>query len=352
MSDIFISYKREDEARVGRLAKALHDVGLSIWWDRRLAGGENWRSQIENELDAAKCVIVVWTHQSAGPAGDFVRDEAEQAKLRGVLLPVKLDKVNPPLGFRQIQTIDLTHWKGSPRDPFFQDLAAAVAAKLEGRDPPPAKGPTQRLMRRLTYSGLGSAMVFGCVSFGYNLFRVQDRVCGTPLLQPAISDVCGALRLGDRPTKAERIAWAARKPGSCADLRTHIERFPNGAYAAEAATMLAARRGTQMEVWIPTTRRLNLFEPQADVAFPNKTAAQADARARAQADAERECGEFAATTLFRLRSATPAPQVWNCSLTGKGQACGFEGAAVCELEERRIQEQETCGKPLRGGTKR
>jgi len=204
-------------------------------------------------------------------------------------------------------------------------------------------------MRRLTYSGLGSAIVFGCVSFGYNLFRVQDRVCGTPLLQPAISDVCGALRLGDRPTKAERIAWAARKPGSCADLRTHIERFPNGAYAAEAATMLAARRVTQTEVWTPTTRRLALFEPQADVAFPNKTAAQADARARAQADAERKCREFAATTLFRLKSATPAPQVWNCSPTGKGLACGFEGDAVCELEERRIQEQETCGKSLRCG---
>ena len=78
MSEIFISYKREDEVRVGRLAKALQDAGLSIWWDRSLAGGENWRSQIENELDAAKCVIVVWTYQSAGPAGDFVRDEAGQ----------------------------------------------------------------------------------------------------------------------------------------------------------------------------------------------------------------------------------------------------------------------------------
>jgi hypothetical protein len=266
-----------------------------------------------------------------------------------VLVPVKLDKVDPPLGFGEIQTIDLTHWKGSSRDPFFQDLTAAVAAKLEGRAPPPAKGPTKRLMRHLTYSGLGTAMVFGCASLGFNFFRVQERVCGTPLLQPVISDVCGELRLGDRPTKAERIAWAARKPGSCTDLRTHIERFPNGAYAAEAATMLAARRVTQTEFWTPTTRRLALFEPQAHVVFPNKTAAQADALALAQADAERKCREFAATTLFRLKSATPAPQVWNCSPTRKGLASGFEGAAVCELEERRIQEQETCGESLRSG---
>lgn len=208
----------------------------------------------------------------------------------------------------------------------------------------------KRLRRRLTYSSL-SAIALGCLSFGSNLFLTQDRVCRVPLLQPAISDVCGALRLGKRPTKAERIVWAARKPGSCTDLRTHIERFPNGAYYTEAATMLAAKRITQTEVWTPTMHRLDLFEPQADAAFPNKTAAQADALARAKGDVERLCREFAATTLFRLKLATPAPQVWNCSPTSKGLASGFEGDAVCELEERRIQEQEVCGKSPGGGTK-
>ena len=69
MSEIFISYKREDEVRVGRLAQALQAASLSVWWDRSLAGGENWRSQIENELEAARCVIVVWTHLSIGRAG-------------------------------------------------------------------------------------------------------------------------------------------------------------------------------------------------------------------------------------------------------------------------------------------
>ena len=76
-------------------------------------------------------MIVVWTHESVGPAGDFVRDEAVQGKRRGVLVPVRLERVAPPLGFGEIQAIDLTHWKGNPRDPFFQDLCAAVTAKLE-----------------------------------------------------------------------------------------------------------------------------------------------------------------------------------------------------------------------------
>ena len=84
MSEIFVSYKREDETRVGSVVRALEGAGLSVWWDRGLPGGESWRSQIQNALDTAKCVIVVWTHQSVGPSGDFVRDEAGCAKRRNV----------------------------------------------------------------------------------------------------------------------------------------------------------------------------------------------------------------------------------------------------------------------------
>jgi hypothetical protein len=272
-----------------------------------------------------------------------VRDEAGQAKRRGVLVPVALDRVDPPLGFGEIQAIDLVHWKGGSRDPFFQDLVAAVRAKSEGRAVPAARGPAKRLTRRLTYSGLASAMAFGGVAFGLNAFHAQDGVCGVPLLQPWISDVCGALRLGNRPSKSERIAWERREPGSCADLRRHIERFPDGIYRDEAAGMLAGRRVTQTEVWTAAMHRLELVELQGDV--PSGTAAaKVDALARATVRAERMCKAFAATGSFRFKSAMPIPQVWNCSRLAQGVTCGLEGEAVCDLDERRIQEYETCGK--------
>jgi hypothetical protein len=180
MNEVFVSYKREDEARVGRLVQALEGTGLSVWWDRGLSGGESWRRQIQAALDGAKCVIVVWTHDSVGPAGDFVRDEAGQAKRRGVLVPVFFDRVTPPLGFGELQAIDLTHWKGNSRDPFFQDLLAAVTAKLDGRPVPPAKGPMQRLVRRLTWSSLASAVSFGGLALAFNLFSAQEQVCAMP----------------------------------------------------------------------------------------------------------------------------------------------------------------------------
>ena len=342
MSEVFVSYKREDETRVGRLVRALEGTGLSVWWDRGLAAGESWRAQIQAALDAARCVIVVWTRESVGPAGDFVRDEAGQAKRRGVLVPVMLDKIDVPLGFGEIQAIDLSHWKGSPRDPFFQDLCAAVNAKLEGRAVPPAKGPMRRLMRRLTWSSVASAIGL-CLVFGFNLFSAQDQVCGLPLLQPQISDLCGALGFGNRPSKAERIAWEGRAAGSCAALRSHVERFPDGAYRAAASDILAARRVTQTEIWTPGTRRLTLFVGQDDGASAGEAAAKAAALNRGRASAERLCKSFAATTAFRLASAEPSVQTWQCSQAAKGFVCGFEGEAVCVLEERRTQEIESCG---------
>jgi hypothetical protein len=342
MNEVFVSYKREDEARVGRFVQALENSDLSVWWDRGLPGGESWRKQIQTALDAAQCVIVVWTHTSVGPTGDFVRDEAGQAKQRGLLVPVLLDRVSPPLGFGEIQAIDLTHWKGNARDPFFQDLVAAVSAKLEGRPVPPAKGPMKRLARRLTIGSLASTVGFGGLALAFNLFSAQDQVCALPVVQPQLSDLCGAWGMGHRPTKAERVAWD-QCDGSCDALRRHVEHFPNGFYRTQAAERLAARRVIQTEVWTPGTRRLAVFVEQDGRPARTETAARSISLARAQPNAERLCKNFTATTAFRLKGSTPVAQQWSCETTSQGVVCGFEGEAVCELEERRVEAQETCG---------
>jgi len=83
MSDVFVSYKSEDRRRVQSLVNALEANGLSVWWDTQIGGAAGWREAIERELNAAKCVIVVWSLRSVGPSGSFVRDEASRAWERG-----------------------------------------------------------------------------------------------------------------------------------------------------------------------------------------------------------------------------------------------------------------------------
>ena len=108
MSDIFVSYDDQDRARVRRLVETLEARGWSVWWDHRISTGEAFATVIERELEAASCVIVVWTSTSVH--SDWVRAEADEAWKRKKLVPVLLDLVKPPMPFGQVQAADLVGW--------------------------------------------------------------------------------------------------------------------------------------------------------------------------------------------------------------------------------------------------
>lgn len=131
-ADVFVSYKAEDRARLKPLVSALEAEGFSVWWDAHIGGGVDWREDIQEHLDAAKCVIVAWSKRSVGQDGRFVRDEATRAQRRGVYLPLRLDEVEPPLGFGEVQALSLKGWKGDRGDRRFQDVAHAVRSRISG----------------------------------------------------------------------------------------------------------------------------------------------------------------------------------------------------------------------------
>ena len=335
-----VSYKREDEARVAPLVRALQANGLAVWWDRTLPSGEAWRENIQSALDQAGCVVAVWSYGSTGPEGGFVRDEATRALTRGILVPVAIDPVMPPLGFGEVQALDLKGWKGNPKDPFLLDLVAACRAKLAGAPTPPAKGPTTRLMRRLR-TGAVSALVTGFLgALAANVGGLQNTICTVPAGQPLLSDACGGLGLGGRPNRDERLAWDARRKGSCADLRTFIDRYPNGANRRLAADLLAAETVSRAPNWSPAPRTARGYVRQSLQTFGSTDAAQADARTRAQADAATLCAPLDANE--RLAGVDVTPGGYDCRPgLGGGTVCALDYIAVCRIETRPLVE--TCG---------
>jgi TIR domain len=144
MVDIFVSYNREDRARVTPLVEALERAGLSVWWDRDIPGGANWRRTIMAHLESARCVIVVWSEASVGPIGEFVQEEAHRARSRHILLPIRIDDVTEPLGFGHLQSLDLVNWAGRPDDSRLDHVVAAAKAIIDGRPyVPPEPGPSR-----------------------------------------------------------------------------------------------------------------------------------------------------------------------------------------------------------------
>jgi len=120
MSDVFISYAKEDRSRAAKLAEALATTGMSVFWDRTLPAGLTWRDFIGEELKVARCIIVVWT--GASVQSDWVLEEAEIGRKRGILVPVLLEAVEVPLGFGAIHAADLTEWDGTATSSELQKL--------------------------------------------------------------------------------------------------------------------------------------------------------------------------------------------------------------------------------------
>jgi len=154
MSDVFVSYKAEDRRRVKPLVEALQAEGFSVWWDEQIGGGSAWRQAIETELNAASCVIVIWSTRSVGPDGTFVQDEATRAQQRHVYVPVLIDKVHLPLGFGETQALPLAGWRGDRSDPRYEALLSAVRRNVGGKRRPSAPPmPRGRVDRRTVIAG-------------------------------------------------------------------------------------------------------------------------------------------------------------------------------------------------------
>jgi hypothetical protein len=136
VADVFVSYKSEDRERVRLLVASLRRSGLSVWWDQDIPQGAPWEESIAQALNAAKCVIVCWTKLSAHhQTGKKVQVEAREAQDAGKLLQVLLEKVAPPLFFRQAQAADLATWNGDEGAAKFQVIAQATRDILDGREP-------------------------------------------------------------------------------------------------------------------------------------------------------------------------------------------------------------------------
>jgi len=130
MSDIFLSYAKEDKKRAEIFVKKLQNQGWSVWWDPDILPGYVFRKIIQEQLDAAKCVIVLWSEKSV--VSEWVIAEADEGKKRGILVPVLIDDVKTkiPLPFNETQRAKLIDWHGELPHPEFDRLTKSITEIL------------------------------------------------------------------------------------------------------------------------------------------------------------------------------------------------------------------------------
>ncbi len=182
MAHIFLSYASEDRDRARQLAVDLEALGWAVWWDHKLQAGKTFAGVIESEIKKADCVLVLWSKASI--VSRWVRDEANEGLERGVLVPVLIDAVAPPMGFRSIHAADLIGYDGDQTSPGFRQLVADLRSLLAPAAAPvqaPKRVETERRGPGVDWSKWGRRLVpaaLGLVIVGAGTYAVMRYLGG------------------------------------------------------------------------------------------------------------------------------------------------------------------------------
>ena len=179
MSDIFISYKREEQPIARKLADALEREGWSVWWDPKLRAGEDFDKIIEAVLNESRCVIVLWSKLSL--ASDYVRAEASEAMEQKKLVPVAIENIILPFRFKRLHTPKLLNWDGSNQSVEFRRLVEDISALIG--EPQNRVAADQRVPDHIRAAGQAP-------------YRKQE-----------IESISHAIKTGERAGKLIRVIW-------------------------------------------------------------------------------------------------------------------------------------------------
>ena len=124
MPDVFVSYARSTEDEARQLSDAFRSRGYDVWRDDELPAHRAYSDVIEERLQSAGAVLVLWSADAA--KSQWVRAEADAARSAGKLVQGSLDKTIPPMPFNQIQCADLS--SADEETPGWRKLVASVSA--------------------------------------------------------------------------------------------------------------------------------------------------------------------------------------------------------------------------------
>jgi TIR domain-containing protein len=130
MADVFLSYGRSTRARVEQISDALETSGYDLWWDKALNASDDYAMVIEDQIDAARCVIVAWSAQARQSL--WVRAEANEALDKGKLVQINLDACRLPLPFTMLHFLDFRPWRGEREGSPWAEFDGRVGGMLRG----------------------------------------------------------------------------------------------------------------------------------------------------------------------------------------------------------------------------
>lgn len=362
MSDIFISYKKEDAGRVVRIVEALRAEGFSVWWDHGITPGAQWDQTIQKQLDEAKAVVAVWSRLSRD--APWVKEESGVGKNRGILVPIRIDDVEPPLGFGLIQAVDLIDWSGDVKDPRWVHFTGALQAVMSGQKPVGFEAPLTRKAKRggvptwawgigavaalavVGYLALSSVSIKATTPTG-TTYEVNSAGRGVTPPAGAANPTAPPAAPGQADATEQKLWDKAMETKAKGDFQSYLLAYPNGVFTSRARDILLTCRMETRETWKETPFPSNqAVRGVASVPSDATTQAGACAAAKAMAkkQAETNCKAIADGGNFRNPQWSYDDRDCSCDKPNdQVTVCIVDAPASCRWEAKIPEQVEICG---------
>ena len=181
MADVFVSYAKAEKPTAQAVARALVAQGYSVWWDDELLCHKAYPDLIQEQLEQAGAVLVLWSETSI--RSEWVRSEADAGRNMRKLVQASIDGRVPPMPFNQFQSASLAGWKGEPDHPGWRKVSRSLADLFAGTAPPPAPEPRPRPSARQAGSGsrrMAVFLLFGAVAVALTMAAASGYLFDRP----------------------------------------------------------------------------------------------------------------------------------------------------------------------------
>lgn len=129
--DVFISYRRSDQAKAQRLHALLKQRGVDAWYDTQVGVGEDWRRATAKALDAAPIFVLLFS-KSASESAEIGKELAAATFSKKLVIPVRLEDIQPSGEF--LYELASRNWFDAfeHTEARFEILADKLAALVKG----------------------------------------------------------------------------------------------------------------------------------------------------------------------------------------------------------------------------
>lgn len=339
--------KKEDAGRVVRIVEGLRAEGFTVWWDHGIAPGAQWDQTIQQELSAAKMVVAVWSELSVN--APWVKEEAGVGKNKGALLPVRIDEVEPPLGFGLIQMANLIDWDSDRDDPHWEHFLAAVKSVMSGKL---ITGLERPVKRKSKLSVLLTSLLTGALVIGGGTYLVMTLKGG----KVSMTDGNNASSSSNTPAKSSESEEAMFQKASGSRLKTdyqdYIRSFPQGVYARRVREeILPLCQGETRRVWDKMKpfgqwqRAISDLElPNGDpIVYTTVEAACTSAKKNFESQVDKQCRNIMSASSGRNRQLGIEWVDCECQEVPGSWWCQNDSTYSCTFEYKVEKYVEVCG---------